>query len=132
MQGFSRGVGGLFAVGEVAPGLVGPGTVYSFLAEHRLALFPEESFADLFPSGRGRPSTPGSVVAAMLLLQALEGLSDREAEERAGFDLRWKAALGLAVDEPAPDHTVLVYWRRRIAASADPDRVFRAVAQLVE
>jgi hypothetical protein len=67
----------------------------------------------------------------MLLLQAMEGLSDREACERAGFDLRWKAACGLAVDEPAPDHTVLVYWRKRIASSEDPDRVFGAVDQVV-
>jgi hypothetical protein len=132
MQGYSEGAGGLFAVGEVAPGLVGGGTVYSFLAAHRLKLFPEASFADLFPSGKGRPSTPGSVVAAMLLLQAMEGLSDRQASERAQFDLRWKAACGLAVDERAPEHTVLVYWRKRIAASADPDRVFRAVAVVVE
>jgi hypothetical protein len=131
MQGYSQGVGGLFAVDAVAPGLVGAGTVYSFLAAHRLKLFPEESFQDLFPSGRGRPSTPGPVVATMLLLQAMEGLSDREACERAGFDLRWKAACGLAVDEPAPDHPVLVCWRKRIASSKDPDRVFRAVDQVV-
>jgi hypothetical protein len=106
--------------------------VYGFLAEHRLKLFPEAGFADLFASGRGRPSTPGSVVAVMLLLQAMEGLSDRQASERAEFDLRWKAACGLGVDEHAPEHTVLVYWRKRIAASDDPDRIFRAVAQLME
>ena len=36
-------------------------------------------FEDLFPSGRGRPSIPADVVASVMVLQALEGLSDRDA-----------------------------------------------------
>ncbi len=40
-----------------------------------------EAGADLFPSGRGRPSVPAPVVASVLVLQALHGLSDREAAE---------------------------------------------------
>jgi hypothetical protein len=36
--------------------LVGAGSVQAFLAEHRRRLFPDEMFADLFPSGRGRRS----------------------------------------------------------------------------
>ena len=39
--------------------LVAAGSVEGFLAEHRRRLFPEAMFADLFPSGRGRPSIPG-------------------------------------------------------------------------
>ena len=54
-----------------------PGTVFAFLAEHRSRLFPDELFADLFPSGRGRPSIPGEVVASVIVLQALHGLTDR-------------------------------------------------------
>jgi Transposase domain (DUF772) len=50
-----------------------------FLAEHRRELFPNEFFADLFPSGRGRPSVPADVVATVMVLQALDGLSDHEA-----------------------------------------------------
>jgi Transposase domain (DUF772) len=53
--------------------------VYAFLADHRKDLFPDELSADLFPSGRGRPSVPADVVATVMVLQALEGLSDREA-----------------------------------------------------
>ena len=59
--------------------LVPPDTVHGFLAEHRGRLFPDVLFADLFGSGRGRPSVPGEVIATVLVLQALEGLSDREA-----------------------------------------------------
>jgi Transposase domain (DUF772) len=42
-------------------------------------LLPDELFADLFPSGRGRPSIPADFVATVMVLQALEGLSDRDA-----------------------------------------------------
>jgi hypothetical protein len=62
--------------------------VYAFLAEHRRELFPDVMIADLFPSGRGRPSVPADVVATVLLLQALQGLSDREAVEALTFDQR--------------------------------------------
>ena len=43
--------------------LVPPDTVHGFLAEHRRRLFPDEMFADLFGSGRGRPSVPADVIA---------------------------------------------------------------------
>jgi len=52
--------------------LVPAGTVYAFLAEHRQRLFPDELFADLFGSGRGRPSVPAEVIATVLVLQSLE------------------------------------------------------------
>jgi Transposase domain (DUF772) len=66
--------------------------VHAFLADHRQRLFPDEFFEDLFGSGRGRPSVPADVVATVLVLQALEGLSDREASEALRRDLAWKAA----------------------------------------
>ena len=77
--------------------LVREGSVYRFLAEHRLRLFGDGLFADLF-GGRGRPSVPGSVIAVVMVLQALEGCSDREAVERLRCDVRWKAAAGLGID----------------------------------
>lgn len=109
--------------------LVREGSVYRFLAEHRLRLFPDELFADLF-GGRGRPSVPGSVVATVLVLQALEGCSDREAVERLRCDLRWKAAAGLAVDDGGFHYSVLSLWRARMRTSAHPERVFDAVREL--
>ena len=62
---------------ELCGELVPEGSVYQFLAEHRRRLFPAEMFGDLF-GPRGRPSM-GSVIGAVMVLQALEGLSDREA-----------------------------------------------------
>ena len=72
-----------------------PGSVYRLLAEHGDALFGEEYFADLFKRSRlGRPTVPARTVGTVMLLQAHEGLSDREACDRLRFDLRWQAAAG--------------------------------------
>src|SRR5882762_1201619 len=54
--------------------LVADDSVHAFLADHRWELFPDELFADLFPSGRGRPSIPADVIATVMVLQSLEGL----------------------------------------------------------
>lgn len=59
--------------------LVPDGSVYAFLADHRRRLFPPELFADLVVQGRSHPSVATEVVATVMVLQALEGLSDREA-----------------------------------------------------
>jgi hypothetical protein len=118
-------------VESVSGHLLPSGSVYAFLAEHRRELFPDAMFADLFPSPRGRPSEPADVVATVLVLQALEGRSDREATEALTFDLRWKAACGLPVGAAAFHPTVLTYWRRRLAASARPQRIFDAVREVV-
>ncbi len=56
--------------------------MFAFLAEHRGALFSDEQFADLFPSGKGRPSMPASVAASILTLQTLLDLSDADTTER--------------------------------------------------
>src|SRR3954453_15646753 len=116
---------------SVAVGLLPPGSVYALLSEHRRELFPDVLFADLFPSHLGRPSVPADVVAVVLVLQALEGLSDREAAEALTFDLRWKAACGWPIGKPGFHASTLTYWRRRLAASDRPNRIFDAVREVV-
>jgi hypothetical protein len=121
----------LLDVESVAGHLLPVGSVFAFLAEHRTRLFPARMFSDLFPSGRGRPSIPPEVVASVLVLQALNGLSDREAAEAVTFDLRWKAALGLPVAAAAFHPSTLTVWRRRLAVSERPERIFDAVREVV-
>ena len=116
---------------SVSGHLLPPGSVYAFLAEHRRELFPDAMFADLFSSPLGRPSVPADVVASVLVLQALRGLSDREAVEALTFDLRWKAACGWPIAAAGFHSTVLTYWRKRLAASAQPDRIFDGVREIV-
>jgi hypothetical protein len=121
----------LLDVESVAGHLLKPGSVFAFLAEHRRELFPEELFTDLFPSSRGRPSVPADVMATVIMLQALNGLSDAETVDAVTFDLRWKAAVGWPVTAAGFHPTTLTYWRRRLAASARPDRIFDAVRDVV-
>lgn len=131
MQGESRIDRELLDAAALVGHLVPAGSVFAFLAEHRLRVFPDGLFADLFPSSRGRPSLPGDLVACVLVLQNLQGLSDREAAEALRCDLRWKAACGLALTDEGVHPSVLTYWRRRLAASDRPNRIFEAVAQVI-
>jgi Transposase DDE domain/Transposase domain (DUF772) len=112
--------------------LVPAGSVHAFLADHRHRLFPPELFADLDRQGGGHPSVPAEVVATVMVLQALEGLSDREAISALRRDIAWKVACGLRLDDEGFHPTVLVYWRHRIRGSSQPRRIFEAVRQVVE
>lgn len=131
MQGRDDGQREFGDAESLAGHLLPAGSVFAFLAENRKRLFPDGEFADLFTSGRGRPSIPTDVIASVMVLQALHGLSDRQTAEAVTFDLRWKAACGFAVTETGFHASVLTYWRRRIAASARPHRIFEAVSELV-
>jgi Transposase DDE domain/Transposase domain (DUF772) len=111
--------------------LVPAGSVYAFLARHRRQVFPDGMFADLFPSGRGRPSVPGEVIASILVLQTLEDKSDSEAMTALRCDIRWKVACGLPIDHAGYHDTVLTLWRHRLRASGRPQRIFEAVREVI-
>src|SRR4029450_8852008 len=111
--------------------LVPEGSVHAFLANHRKDLFPAELFAYLFPSGRGRPSVPADQVATVMVLQALEGLSDREAAAQLRQNSAWKVACGLALTDQGFHPTVLTLWRSRLRAADRPERIFAAVRTVI-
>ncbi len=131
MQGRSRQDRELWDAGEVAGHLVPAGSVFAFLAEQRRELFPDSFTADLFESRTGRPSLPADLVGSVLVLQALYDLSDGQAADALKFDIRWKVACGRSLTQMSFDPSTLVYWRRRIAKSDRPGRVFDAVAQVI-
>jgi hypothetical protein len=131
VQGRSDSQRELLDAESVAGHLLKAGSVFAFLAIHRGELFPDEMFTDLFPTGRGRPSVPADVMASVITLQALHGLSDSETVDAVTFDLRWKVACGLPVTAGAFHATTLTYWRRRLAASDSPNRIFEAVKSVV-
>ena len=88
------------------------------------------SCSRLVASGRGRPSVPADVVATVMVLQALEGLSDREAAAQLRQSIAWKVTCGLSlVIQASP--TVLTLWRSRLRASARPERVYEAVRAVI-
>src|SRR6516225_1226766 len=133
MQGFERMDRQLADAAALAGHLIPAGSMFAFLAGHRAEVFPDADYADLFaPPGFGRPSVPATQMAAVMTLQALHDFSDRETAEAVRFDVRWKAAIGAALDDPGFDPSTLVYWRKRIAKSARPHRVNDAVKTVVE
>src|SRR6266536_1538972 len=110
-------------------GRVAAESIYGILHRECFSLFPDEMFADLF-DGTGRRSVPPMIVAVVMVLQRIEGCSDREAADRFAFDARWKyAAGGLDFDYPGFSHTVLVDMRERLRRSARPDRVFEVTLE---
>ena len=121
----------LWDAGEIVGGLVPAGSVFAFLAEHRGELFDDGFIADLFPSKTGRPSLPADLVGSVLVLKELYGLSDPQTAEALKFDIRWKVACGRSLTQMSFDPSTLVYWRKRIAASDRPDRVFDKVAEVI-
>jgi hypothetical protein len=122
MQGFERADRQLTDVAALAGHLVPAGSMFAFLADHRAEVFPDEDYADL----------PATQMAAVMTLQVLHDYSDRETAEAVRFDVRWKAAIGAALDDPGFDPSTLVYWRRRIARSGRPHRVSVAVKTVIE
>jgi hypothetical protein len=131
MQGRSRQDRELWDAGELAGHLVPEGSVFAFLAEHRRELFPGSFIADLFTSRTGRPSLPADLVGSVLVLQVLYDLSDGQAADALKFDIRWKVACGRSLTQMSFDPSTLVYWRKRIAKSSRPGRVFDAVAEVI-
>jgi hypothetical protein len=132
MQGVERTDRELLDAAALVGHLVPEGSMFAFLARHRGRVFPDELFADLFPSGKGRRSLPGSVAASILTLQTLLDFSDAETAEAARCDLRWKVACGMALDDKGFHPSTLTYWRRRLARSDRPHRINDAVRQVVE
>ena len=103
---------------------VGPDSIWVLLNREGYRLFPDELFSDLF-TVTGRRSVPPSIVATVMVLQRLFGLSDREAVDAFEFDARWKFACGgLDFDYRGFVHTVLVNMRAKLAASDRPRRIF--------
>ncbi len=131
MQGSSGSDRELLDAAALVGHLVPAGSVYGFLAEHRQRLFGDDMFADLFPTNRGRPSVPADVVATVMVLQSLEGLSDRDAIDSLVTDLKWKVAAGLALDDEGFHPTVLTLWRNKLRVSEAPERIFDAVRAVV-
>jgi IS5 family transposase len=131
MQGTSKPDQQFLDAAVLCEHLLGKGSVAAFLAENRKQLFPDEMFEDLFPSGKGRPSVPADVIATIMVLQTLEGLSDREAMRRVETDITWKAACGLSLTDTAFHPTVLVLWRNKLRKSDKPQRIFDAVRQVI-
>ncbi len=104
---------------------VGRDSFYGFLATWRERLFRDEDFAALYCADNGRPSVPPSLLATALVLQTYGGVSDEEAKARADFDLRWKVALGIGLDERPFAKSTLQLFRAQLILHERVLAVFR-------
>ena len=88
---------------------VGKDTFYGLLASLRGQLFRDSDFAKFYCADNGRDSVPPSLLATALL-QAHDKVSDAEAKARTDFDIRWKVALGIEIeDRPFAKSTLQVF-----------------------
>ena len=111
-------------------GLLAEGSIYKLLAEHGERIVRDADFADCYSASQGRPSIAPSVLAKVLLLAFRDGLSDERAMEAVRFDLRWKVALGLAIDHPGFHATSLVRFRARLLLCGRERLVFERSLEL--
>ena len=105
---------GLFEADHLYLDYVGRDTFYGFLASQRGKLFRDGDFAELYCHDNGRRSVPPSLLATALLLQAHDRLSDEEAKAHADFDLRWKVALGIGIEERPFAKSTLQLFRAQL------------------
>ena len=78
-------------------------------------LYQDEQFSSLFPS-RGQPAEAPWRLAIVVVLQYVEGLTDRQAAEAVRGRIDWKYALGLELADPGIDASVLSEFRERLVA----------------
>ena len=102
------------------------GTLAIRIRETLGPLFADGDFAEAFP-GRGRPAVSPGALALVSVLQYAEGLSDRQAADQVRARLDWKFLLGLELDDPGFDFTVLGGFRSRLIGHGLEERVLEAV-----
>ena len=103
---------------------IGEETFYGWLARHGADWFRDEDFVALYREDFGRPSVPPSQLAVALLLQAHDSVSDEEAIARSAYDLRWKVALGLELDEKLCAKSTLQRFRAQLMLHEASGQIF--------
>jgi transposase len=102
------------------------GTLAIRIREALGPLFADEDFAAAFPR-RGRPAASPGALALVSVLQYSEGLSDRQAADQVRARMDWKFLLGLELDDPGFDFTILGDFRSRLIRHGLEEKVLEAV-----
>src|SRR5229473_1914242 len=80
-------------------------------------IYRDEHFVGLFPT-RGQPAEAPWRLALVLVLQYVDGLTDRQAADAIRGRIDWKYALGLELTDAGIDASVLSEFRTRGVAGA--------------
>lgn len=99
------------------------GNVYIKMRDELGTFYEDEDFTDLFPP-RGQPAHRPWRLALVLVLQFAEGLSDRQAADAVRARIDWKYALGLELDDPGFDFSILSEFRDRLLKGSAEERLF--------
>jgi transposase len=102
------------------------GNLYMKMRDEFGSLFTDEQFAKLF-SSRGQPALAPWRLAFITLMQFVENLPDRQAAEMVRSRLDWKYALGLELDDPGFDASVLCEFRLRLVESEAEAELFETL-----
>ena len=109
---------------------VGRESFYGLLASLRGRLFRDSDFAEFYCADNGRDSVPPSLLATALLLQSHDKVSDAAAKARADFDLRWKVALGIEVEDRPFAKSTLQVFRAQLILHDQVGEVFESSLRL--
>jgi transposase len=89
-------------------------------------VFTDAQFVGLFPT-RGKPGLSPAMLTLVMVLQFVEGLSDRQAAQAVAARIDWKYALGLELTDTGFDYSVLSEFRIRLVSGDAGQRVLDAV-----
>ena len=109
---------------------MGKDTFYGLLASLRGQLFSDDDFAEIYCPDNGRDSVPPSLLATALLLQTYDKVSDAEAKARADFDIRWKVALGIEIEDRPFAKSTLQMFRAQLILHEKVREVFESSLRL--
>ena len=121
---------GLWEADRLYLDYVGKDTFYGLLASLRGQLFSDDDFAEIYCPDNGRDSVPPSLLATALLLQTYDRVSDAEAKARADFDIRWKVALGIEIEDRPFAKSTLQMFRAQLILHDKVREVFESSLRL--
>ena len=121
---------GLWEADRLYLDYVGKDTFYGLLASLRGQLFSDDDFAEIYCPDNGRDSVPPSLLATALLLQTYDKVSDAEAKARADFDIRWKVALGIEIEDRPCAKSTLQMFRAQLILHDKVREVFESSLRL--
>ena len=121
---------GLWEADRLYLDYVGKDTCYGLLASLRGQLFSDDDFAEIYCPDNGRDSVPPSLLATALLLQTYDKVSDAEAKARADFDIRWKVALGIEIEDRPFAKSTLQLFRAQLILHEKVREVFEGSLRL--
>ena len=121
---------GLWEADRLYLDYVGKDSFYGLLASLRGQLFSDDDFAEIYCPDNGRDSVPPSLLATALLLQTYDQVSDAEAKARADFDIRWKVALGIEIEDRPFAKSTLQMFRAQLILHDKVREVFEGSLRL--